>query len=318
MLKKFSIILLMSLLLVSNTASAKYLIGLSTFPIQSDNFEEADCNRVIKMAKGVSHPAIAILYNTFGTNKTCLEKFYNTVEEQKKRPITEIHFSNEAGRRTGNVDKKDFLRNYNVKQYNKLLKEMPEWFQRRIKRRVRSIKKLVRPHRKKGYFILSTGLEDNYPKQAWYNLYYQIKRYWPYAIARSNVKHETWVAPENVWDERHAYFSSPKKPNRCILNGDGQDIDFLKQTGGKVSGYEPAKYKQVKKWLNRGIKNNCIMFLWTAKWQGIKENKRVSKPLDREFTYHKQDMPVIIHLVKGKSLNDTRVGIESIDKILSY
>ena len=60
------------------------------------------------------------------------------------------------------------------------------------------------------------------------------------------------------------------------------------------------------------------MFLWTAKWQGIKENKRVSKPLDREFTYHKQDMPVIIHLVKGKSLNDTRVGIESIDKILSY
>ena len=52
-------------------------------------------------------------------------------------------------------DKKDFLRNYNVKQYNKLLKEMPDWFQRRIKRRVRSIKKLVRPHRKKGYFILS-------------------------------------------------------------------------------------------------------------------------------------------------------------------
>ena len=318
MAKKNLLLFVVLIFLISNVANAKYLIGLSAFPIQSENFEDTDCNRVIKMAKGVSHPAIAVLYNTFGSNPKCLQKFWEVVEEQGKRHITEIHFSNEAGRRTGNVDRKDFLRSLSVKQYNKVLKEMPDWVQRRIKRRVRSIKKLVRKHRKYGYFILSTGLEDNYPKQAWYNLYYQIKKYWPYAIARSNVKHKTWVAPYNVWDERHAYFSEPKKPNRCIMNGDGQDIDFLAHSGQAVSGYAPAKFKQVKRWLNKGINNNCIMFLWAAKWQGIEKNKKVSKPLDREFKYNKSDVPIMTHLVKGKSLKKTKANIKSLDAILTY
>lgn len=315
--KKVFLLFLLTIIFVS-TANARYLIGLSTFPIQSDNFEDTDCNKVIKMAKGVSHPAIAILYNTFGSNEECLERFWSVTEKLGKRHITEIHFSNEAGRRTGNVDRKDFLRSFDVKTYNKALKEMPNWIERRIKRRVHSIRKVVRKHRKYGYFILSTGLEDNFSKQAWYNLYHVIKKYWPYAIARSNVKHKTWVAPDNVWDERHAYFSRPMKKNRCILNGDGQDIDFLQETGQYTSGYAPATYKQVKRWLNRGIANNCIMFIWTAKWQGIVKNKKASRPLKREFFYHKADMPIITHLVKGKTLKEPKVKLKSIDKILTY
>lgn len=318
MIRKNIFLLLIVNFIVVNIASAKYLIGLSTFPIQSENFEETDCNQVIKMAKGVTHPAIAILYNTFGSNEECLEKFWNATERLGKRHITEIHFSNEAGRRTGNVDRKDFLRKLDVKSYNKALKEMPDWLQRRIRRRVLSIKKIVRKHRKNGYFILSTGLEDNYSKQAWYNLYKVIKKYWPYAIARSNVKHNTWVAPGDVWDERHAYFSNPKKPNRCIMNGDGQDIDFLQLTGQHTSGYKPATYKQVKKWLNRGIENNCIMFLWTAKWQGFLKNRQASKPLNREFFYNKKDMPVIIHLVKGKSLKEPTNKVKKLENLLTY
>ncbi len=313
------IFFIVSILITAINSSAVELIGLSTFPIKSDNFDEEDCKQVIKMARVADNPAIAILFNTFGSDPACLEKFWNVTEKRGKRHVTEIHFSNEAGRRTGNVDNKDFLRNLDVKQYNKVLREMPDWLQRRIERRVKTINRLIRNQQDKGYFILSTGLEDNYPKQAWYNLYNEIKKHWRYAIARSNVNHDTWVAPDDVWDERHAYFSEPKKANRCIMNGDGQDIDFLGESGQKTSGYVPATYKQVKKWLNKGVENNCIMFLWTAKWQGILKNKSISKPLDREFYYHSKDVPIVRYLVQGKSLNKSiRKKSLSTEEILVY
>ncbi|MGI6680962.1 MAG: hypothetical protein ACOX3T_05745 [Bdellovibrionota bacterium] len=293
----------------SNIANAESLVGISAFPIKSKQFGDTNCKRVIEMANKSQRPAIAILYSTFGNDTKCLKKFWKSARKQSKRHLTEIHFSNEAGRRSGNVSERDFLRKYKVKKYNRLLEEMPPWLEERIRKRVGRINIMIRDYTENGDFILSTGLEDNYTQKAWDNLYAQIKKHWRHDIARSTVRRKQKVEnlPLDVWDERHAYspryYAKIRKPGRCIMNGDGQDIDFLSYTGQRVSSYDPATYREVKTWLRKGIENNCIMFLWVAKWQGIIKNKPASSPMKRKVYYHKEDIPIISTFVTGEVLS---------------
>lgn len=285
-------------------ARAEGWVGLSAFGIQSQNFQDEPCEEFLAAMEVPENPATAMLFNTFGTNKECIEEFWLRAAAQGKRHLTEIHFSNEAGRRTGLLDLNDFLAEYSVDDYNLLLEEMPKWLDARIRRRIGRIMDMISDYVHTGYFILSTGLEDNYTNLAWENLYKIFQEEWPSAIGRSPAFIDTWFdsnwrVPEGVYMELHGYRRklSSRYP-LCIANGDGHDVDFLKDSGRFFRGAAPADLTMVKNWIARSNANRCITLFWAGKWQGFfHDTDPPPAPLSREFHWDPEDRVILKELI---------------------
>ncbi|HMO02561.1 MAG TPA: hypothetical protein PKD37_03920 [Oligoflexia bacterium] len=309
------VICYLNLEVVAQVQYKRGLVGISAFGIQSENFQGVKCDRLIELATLSKRPAIAILYKTFGANNQCLYKFWNTVTRRKKQHLTEIHFSNEAGRRADRLDALDFMNRLNVSAYNRLLEKMSRKTERAIKSRVREIIQMIgKKYYKTGDFILSTGLEDNFTVKAWTNLYNVIKEVWPAGIVRNmssakmmrrQMRYRSWQPPSDIYIETHGY-NRKLNQNNCIGNGDGQDVNFLENSGAVLHGPSaedavPATYQQVRSWIRRGRKNNCIMFIWAGKWQGlVKKIKKPSKPLKRQFYFDLSDIPRVAPLLTSR------------------
>lgn len=282
---------------------AEARIGLSAFGIFSENFQGRPCSILLETIRHSDRPAIAALYKTFGTNTACIERFWRKTSEWGKTHVTEIHFSNEAGRRSGLLDKDDFVRSADVETYTSLLEAMPEWLDAAIRERTREIVALIQPGLSNGSFILSTGLEDNFSNLAWDNIYAIIRQEWPYEIVRSPalsayIVEQQFVPPAGIRMESHGY-SRRLDQQGCIGNGDGQDLDFLQNAGRNFRNAKAATMRSVKNWIRRGVRNDCILFLWAGKWQGFfQDGDRASAPLKREFVMHRNDIPVIRELFR--------------------
>jgi hypothetical protein len=292
---------LCSSLVFCGSVLAEPWIGVSAFGIQSENFQKW-CPTFLKTIDKSDKPAVAILFNTFGSNDTCLKSFWERTASAGKEHLTVIHFSNEAGRRAGTLDNNDLLRDLSVDQYNELLEEMPQWLEDRLKRRVRNILALVADYSTTGHFILSAGLEDNYTLEAWSRIEEVLREEWPGVLMRNpaltrDVLRSNFEAPADVYYETHGYRRKLDQHALCSANGDGQDVAFLKDSGLELRGLPPAKLATVRNWLERAVENNCMVFLWAAKWQGffIGESE-TPLPLSREFQWDEEDIPQISSL----------------------
>ncbi len=276
--------------------------GLSAFGIQSEHFQGVVCQRFLRSVGHSPKPAIAILYKTFGSNNNCLKQFWRVLGKKNVPHLTQIHFSNEVGRRNSNHDEFDFLPEYPVSAYNTALEEMPREVEEKIRERAREIVALIEPFKNSGTFILSTGLEDNYSIKAWQNIYRVLSEEWPYEIARSTlprylVRQVDEIPPE-VFIEYHGYRSKFAFPHRCIANGDGQDVNFLEDTGVEFEHAKPASMSQVRRWYNDASDKGCVTFLWTGKWQGIHNGEDLGRPLKRRFRFDASDMAPVRKLLK--------------------
>ena len=279
--------------------------GLSAFGIQSAQFQGLVCKRFLRVANHSATPAIAILYKTFGANNKCLKQFWNISKSRNIPHLTQIHFSNEVGRRSRVTDIHDFLAEYTVSQYNKLLEEMPPHVETAIRLRAQEIVSLIEPFKNTGTFILSTGLEDNYSLTAWQNIYRILSEEWPFEIARSTLPRylarQNEFMPSDIYLEYHGYRSKFSYPHRCIANGDGQVVNFLEGTGVEFLHAKPASLALVKNWLGKAEEKSCITFLWTGKWQGIHHSGPLTKPMKRTFRFDASDMKPIKKLLRPAS-----------------
>ena len=278
-------------------------IGLSAFGIQSKNFQGQVCKNFLKAALKSPTPSIAVLYKTFGNNKRCLRRFWKRSADLGKPQLTQFHFSNEAGRRTGTLDRMDFYHQLDISRYNKRLERMPDSLRKSIIERVREIKELINDYSWGGKFILSTGLEDNYTAKAFENLYEVIASEWPYAIARNMaftrpMRKQTWQIPDDLMLEFHGYTRKIQTNAACIANGDGQDVDFLPSAGIHFRDMKAASHEQVISWIARAREKQCVTFLWAAKWQGFFSTNRPPLPLSRTFRFDKQDIKIITRIFK--------------------
>lgn len=270
-------------------------IGVSAFGANSKHFQGMPCHRWMQMQKVSVRPATAVLPFSFdGAKKprACLRKFWSKYPGH----ITELHFSNEPGRRNNKLDPKawEFYPKLGVQPLNKKLhKASPETIAG-IQVRVAAFLTFISGYENSGQWILSTGLEDNYDAKAWKVIYDAIKQVWPYEIARTSVVPHS--AFSGVLDERHGYSAQPKS-SACILNGDGQDLGFLQ--GSKfLAGPNPAASMQnTKGFLQRGAQGGCVVLLWAGKWQGFYP-PFYARTTDRRFTFHSSDIPLIRKLIK--------------------
>lgn len=275
--------------------------GLSAFGIQSNQFQGIVCKRFLRVVNHSPTPAIAILYKTFGVNNKCLRQFWTIAKRRNKPHLTEIHFSNEVGRRNRVLDIHDLRSDAGTEKYNTLLEEMAPALENQIRERVREIVALIEPYKDSGTFILSTGLEDHYTLLAWQNIYRILSEEWPYEIARSTLPRFMFTQkdamPAEIYMEYHGYRSKFTHPQRCIANGDGQDVNFLTDTGVEFLHAKPATLATVKNWLSRAEDKNCITFIWTGKWQGIYNGGKLTQPLKRTFRFDASDMKPIKKLI---------------------
>lgn len=280
-------------------------IGISAFGIQSRNFQGSSCDNLIEALMTSPKPALAVLYKTFGNNNSCLFKYWETARSLNLPHLTEIHLSNEAGRRAGTTDKADFLYNLDVDRYNALLEAMPNWLRDDLIQRVREIVSLVDTYGSGGEFILSTGLEDNYTGRAFQNLYQIVAEEWPYLIARNvaftkSMRRQDWVVPDNIILEFHGYNSKIQTQAPCIANGDGQDMNFLLNSGIDFPDKPAAGRSQVMRWLARATEKNCVIFFWAGKWQGFFSSSTPPRPLMRKFRFDREDIKPLSELLNGK------------------
>jgi hypothetical protein len=287
----------MSTCSVSTVHADHAALGLSAFAIQAPQYQGILCSRMLRAVNHSQRPALAALYHTFGQENTCLKKFWRLSGKRNIPHLTEIHFSNEVGRRNDKHDDLDFLPQFSVSQYNRLLEEMPPSLENTIRMRVREIVALIEPYKNTGTFILSTGLEDNYSVTAWLNIYRIISAEWPYEIARSTlpryIVRQIESMPQEIYIEYHGYRSKFSFPQRCITNGDGQDVDFLEGTGVEFEHARPASLGLIRRWLKNAAEKDCITFIWTGKWQGIHHGGKLSQPLSRNFRFDASDVGMI-------------------------
>lgn len=290
-------------------------IGISAFGIQSKNFQGGVCKNFIEAVFHSPAPAIAVLYQTFGKDNRCLKSFWQQAESRSLAYLTQFHFSNEAGRRAGTMDKFDFYYKLDVDEYNQLLEKMPLSLELDIRERVTEILSLTEGASQNAEYILSTGLEDNYSKEAFDNLYGIIREEWPHRIARNaaftkEMRKQEWEPPEDIMIELHGYTRKLQTSLPCIANGDGQDVDFLTGSGLNFRDLKAAKEKEVISWLKKAREKNCITFLWAGKWQGFFDNRPAPRPLLRKFRFDKSDIAVvkeIFHLPENaRKLRKTR------------
>lgn len=308
-----SLALLIALLVLTPTTSIAQTgaVGLSAFGIQSNGFQGINCKRFLRSVNHSKTPAIAILYKTFGTNNKCLKQFWNISRTRNIPHVTEIHFSNEVGRRNKVHDIHDFLTDVTVSQYNKMLEEMSPALKAQIVARAQEIVDLITPVQNTGTFILSTGLEDNYSLLAWQNIYQVLKEVWPFEIARSTLPRymarQFSEMPAEIYIEYHGYRSKFNQPQRCIANGDGQDVNFLEGAGVEFLHAKPATFASVRTWMKRAAEKGCITFLWASKWQGIYGDGELSQPMKRTFRFDASDMNPIKRLLKPGGKTNTSI-----------
>ncbi len=268
------------------------VLGLSIFSVQSPHFQGGPCKRVQKIIVRQKIPALTYLYNTFGSDNTCLESIWDEIIARGKRHITQIHFSNEVGRRNNLTSPYDFYPDHSTKQYVTLLEEMPESLETDIRQRVREILGSIENYADTGTFILGTGLESQYSVRAYNNLYRILREEWPYEISRNPLRSTQRKLDNTTPDtyyEYHHYKRARNMPTRCILNGDGQDLAMEPGTATSLGGIDPAEMIHLTRWARNGSEKGCIMFLWFAKWQGLHQ-RNPSEPSRRRFKVHRTDV----------------------------
>lgn len=247
--------------------NVQQVIGVSYFAMQAKSFP---CEEALSVFRGVEVPATAVLWGTFGSERTCLKKYLKLGQ----RRILEIHPTNEAGRRNRRSQIGDLLPGYTVEQLNRALERGSRTVILAFKRRVSRIDSFLK--RYADYTteaILSTGLEDNYTEKAFRRVLGIVKQY-GYAVARSKVGHSRSDGVD--FNEYHGVLTSAPAP--CIFNFDGTDI----RTDLGRWGYSNSVSLSRAKELLRKARKCRVAFLWEASAQGI-EGERFIKPRERSF-----------------------------------
>ncbi|MBD2341795.1 hypothetical protein H6G64_33210 [Calothrix sp. FACHB-156] len=266
----------------SSSANADPFVGLSAFPM-NQNFP---CEQWFKAMEGVQKPAMAVLWGTFGRDKSCANRFMN--QNRNQPHLLEIHFSNQTClQNLGNPERKcqrgELTQGLNVDQFNQdLINNNPDLIEK-IKTRVQRIKAWVDSAKNSNtQIVLSTGLEDNYKDGAYGKMVELIREAgWSYPIARNpeqnsyqNFKDANYLELHpgktrlNQYPEWNNGNRKPAKPGACIVNLDG------------VSAPDEVSVEQAKGFIQRH--QDCYaVFLWNKDSQGLGSGK---PPMERDFS----------------------------------
>lgn len=233
---------------------ARAEIGMSYFAIQHPRFP---CREALRVFRGVEHPALAILWGTFGEDNDCLRAWFR---QSRNKPHTlEIHLTNEA-----------CVRNRRCREGE------ISGTRRELVKRVRSILKVLLPVKnERTRLLLSTGLEDNFSRREFRRRLKIIRSVWPYEIVRNPLYGEYFSGADLL--ERHGLYVPIARP--CVFNFDGHNVG----NGNGHGRYRPRVTRsEVRAILSRARRCD-LAFLWEANSQGLYGGKNFTDPRARSF-----------------------------------
>lgn len=194
MKKSLAMLTLLSTALVT-PVEAQTWMGISAYAAMSERYP---CQRLMRASYRSQHPAISVLWRSFGESTSCMEWFMNL---NRHRPhLLQIHITNEVCRRNRRCFDGELLPQLSVSAFNQRLLNRDPTTLSALSERVRSIVQFVaRAANSNTVVVLGTGLEDNFSflegdvvNQEAYLAYYQVVREaWSGLISRNPEKELT-------------------------------------------------------------------------------------------------------------------------------
>lgn len=268
--------------------------GVAYYGMQK--FTAEQCDQALQVFDGVKHPALSILWGTFGEGQDCIAAFLERFSEVPHTLV--LHTTNETCRRAprycGLGEPQRGLRFW---QLNERLEKADPVTLFYLRARIRAIKRFLDFHATKNTkVILTTGLEDNFTPKAYRRVIKTLKRYAPhYTTARNPVGSDarSFDTYRANFIELHGY-NVQFGTKSCIWSNDGIDINFN-------SGRRPLNgSRSVSELLSEigRIKGNCsYLFVW---WntQGIVDGQFI-EPRERTIRLYPKDISVVNKILKG-------------------
>ena len=277
----------------STESDAVTRIGLSFFGAMSPHASDI-CRNWLLVQEASEHPVTAVLWGSFGHDMNCIRAFWEETERRGVKHTTIFYLSNENGRSKGLLEDVDLRPELSSEKWNSLLEskaDLPH-----VRRIIKDINMLIAPYEDTGNFILVDGLESDFSPLAHKYLQSMIKEEWAHETGTNPINNDCSYVDDSVYCERHHYTATPRN-GRCILNGDGQDIDIF-GTGTRIREKVPATMPEVLEWKRRGAEQDCLLLLWVAKSQGL--HRDFVSTLDRRFELNSPDVIFLNDIIKGE------------------
>lgn len=256
-------------LVLPSVVYAQEYRGVAAFAAMNPRYP---CEQLLRTLDRVKRPAIAILWENFGDDPVCVQRFTDRYHDRPH--LLQIHFTNEACRRKRSCFK-NFHAEAGIGDYNRLLEGMPEATRTEVIERLNKIIAFIESVRTPNTrVVLSVGLEDNLSNLAYENLVSVIRANWPFELSRNRHTGGRSLLFAD-FEEKH---SARGRPGRlaCIANEDGNDH-------GK---------SQSKKFLKR-YRACAAVFLWRGRHQGRVGKWRGKNPEDRDFRFPDRDVKTL-------------------------
>lgn len=291
------------LALHATTARAQS-VGLSFYSMPG--FSDGECKMALDALDKFSVPALAVLWQTFGEDTSCVEAFLERFAD--KPHILEIHMSNQTCLHGRVCYEGEILPGKTkASTYARLLEAKDADLLSLIQARVDEVVAFVATHKNSNSrIIISTGLEDNFTSPA-YNLVLSLLKaaqsVTDFEIARSPYNRKAY--PETLGEgdliELHGFKPKldPSLNGRCIINNDGEDIVFHSSPADKE-----LTVNQVPSFLKRYLDKGCLVFLWWSSPQGLGQNLKDGQsipPRERNFVLNSSQLSKIDGIFRKKS-----------------
>lgn len=270
-------------------------------------FTQSQCTTALKAFDGVSNPALAFLWSTFGNNNTCASRFLSLKANEPHTLL--IYATNETCRRAPRYCAAgELMQHKRFWQVNSdIERSTPDGrrYLRALKQRLLQIRDYLKINAIDNLntnAIVSTGLEDNYTTKVYRKIIKVFKNVFantPFRIARNPVGNRASGFDFSGADfvELHGQETNYNgiAGRQCIYSNDGADIDF--GTGRRTLGNSisvSTMLTEIKR------HRNCIGFVW---WntQGIE--RQFVEPRRRHIRVFVKDVDVAREkILKGNNL----------------
>lgn len=255
--------LLIAPLFFAPVADAQYS-GLSAFAARSPRFP---CDRYLNIVLQARYPAMAVLWDSFGDDNTCVVRF---LEAAKDRPhAIQIHPWNNVAVRNRTTEPQMVFHRMSRSELNRRLEARDPVLIRELQARLAEMVNFVNAHGNVNtQCVISTGLEDNYSREAFLVMVQVVQSVWPYLVVRNPVGGSGGKYGAVHFIERH---------------GHGARADVVNEDGN------PGTLRQSRRFLDRN-RGALAKFLWRPDHQGRPDSGRPDYPRSgRDFVISARD-----------------------------
>lgn len=269
-------------------------IGVSYLALQG--FDSRQCTRALKVFRGLKEAHLSILWNTFGKNTECIQRF---LEESKDKPHSiEIHLANGTCLRPPRYcGRGEPFYGFNIDALSKAIIKNPSPFLEEYEARIEAIRDLIATH---GSVLtkvsVSFGLEDDLTSQAFEvlreNLSETLRAVQFHLVRNPNATSFSTI--NNSYSlELHDWSASIDSRGACIWSNDGRDVRLHDKYPALTGSVSVSEFEgRARSYLGDG----CRVLLWWNS-QGVSPDGFIL-PTRRHFRLTRSDILAVKRLLR--------------------